>query len=96
MATFGEVITSTVPVGIVFYTEWHEQSIAGRDELNKLFDENGCDKVKKINIDVDKNEMLADALRIKGLPTVMVYKDGQMVFRMSGDIDKDKVRDAIF
>ena len=45
------------------------------------------DKARVIKIDVDKNQELADALRIKGLPTLMIYKEGQMVWRQSGELD---------
>jgi thioredoxin 1 len=36
---------------------------------------------------VDKNQELAEALRIKGLPTLMIYKSGQMIWRQSGELD---------
>jgi len=44
-----------------------------------------------IKIDVDKNQELADALRIKGLPTLMIYKQGQMVWRQSGELDANTI-----
>jgi thioredoxin 1 len=43
------------------------------------------DKAKVIKIDVDKPK--AEALRIKGLPTLMIYKAGQMIWRQSGELD---------
>jgi len=44
-------------------------------------------KGKVIKIDVDKNKELSSALRVKGLPTLMIYKKGEMVWRQSGEQD---------
>ena len=45
------------------------------------------DKGKVIKINVDKNSELAEALRVKLLPTLMIYKGGEMVWRQSGEQD---------
>ena len=45
------------------------------------------DKAKVVKIDVEKNAELAEALKIKGVPTLIIYKDGQMVWRQIGEVD---------
>ena len=45
------------------------------------------DKARVIKIDVDKNQELSEALRVKGLPTLMIYKKGEMKWRQSGEQD---------
>jgi thioredoxin 1 len=40
-----------------------------------------------IKIDVDKNQQLSEALRVKVLPTLMIYKFSEMVWRQSGEQD---------
>ena len=86
MSKFGELIDAQVPVLIDFFTEWHEQSIVMNETIRHVAAALG-DKAKVIKIDVDKNKELAEALRIKGLPTFMIYKDCQMVWRQSGEFD---------
>jgi thioredoxin 1 len=86
MSKFGELINAHVPVLIDFYTEWNESSVSMHPVISDVAAALG-DKAKVIKIDVDKNQELADALRIKGLPTLMIYKDGQMVWRQSGELD---------
>jgi len=86
MSKFGDIIGKEVPVLLDFYTEWNEPSVAMHPVLKDVAAAIG-DKGKVIKIDVDKNEELATALRVKGLPTLMIYKDGEMVWRQSGEQD---------
>ncbi|NMH27073.1 thioredoxin family protein [Flavobacterium silvaticum] len=90
MSKFGELINAPVPVLIDFYTEWNEQSVAMHPVIRDVAAALG-DKAKVIKIDVDKNQELADALRIKGLPTLMIYKSGQMIWRQSGELDANTI-----
>lgn len=86
MSKFGELIDVNIPVLLDFFTEWNEQSTAMHAVLKDVAAALG-DKAKVIKIDVDKNKDLADALRIKGLPTLIIYKDGEMKWRQSGEQD---------
>ena len=90
MSKFGELINAPVPVLIDFYTEWNDQSVAMHPVIRDVAAALG-DKAKVIKIDVDKNQELADALRIKGLPTLMIYKGGQMIWRQSGELDANTI-----
>ncbi|HEU4497165.1 MAG TPA: thioredoxin family protein [Flavobacterium sp.] len=90
MSKFGELINVPVPVLIDFYTDWNEQSVSMHPVIRDVAAALG-DKAKVIKIDVDKNQELADALRIKGLPTLMIYKGGQMIWRQSGEIDANTI-----
>ncbi len=85
MSKFGELIDSKVPVLLDFYAEWNDQSTAMHPVLKDVAAAIG-DKGKVIKIDVDKNKELSQALRIKGLPTLIIYKKGEMVWRQSGEL----------
>lgn len=87
MAKFGELISSEIPVLIDFYAEWEEEN--SEDLHNVLRDVAAAlgDRAKVIKIDIEKNETLANALRIKGNPTFIIYKDGEMKWRQSGNQD---------
>jgi thioredoxin 1 len=86
MSKFGELIDVSIPVLLDFYTDWSEPSTAMHPVLRDVAAAMG-DKAKVIKIDVDKNQELAEALRVKGLPTFMIYKNGEMVWRQSGEQD---------
>ena len=90
MSKFGELISAHVPVLIDFYTDWNEASQSMHPVIKDVAAALG-DKARVIKIDVDKNQELAEALRIKGLPTLMIYKDGQMKWRQSGELDANTI-----
>lgn len=87
MAKFGEIISSKIPVLIDFYTDWKD---VNSNNLHSVLRDVAAalgDKAKVIKIDVDKNEILANALRIKGNPTFIIYKEGEMKWRQTGEQD---------
>ncbi|MDX1364758.1 thioredoxin family protein [Arenibacter latericius] len=86
MSKFGELIDVSGPVLLEFYAEWNEQSILMQPVLRDVAAALG-NKGKVIKIDVDKNKELSQALRVNGLPTLMIYKKGEMVWRQSGEQD---------
>ena len=86
MSKFGELIETSVPVLLDFYADWDEACREMHPVLRDVASTLG-DKARVIKIDVEKNEELSKALRVKGLPTLMIYKQGEMKWRQSGEQD---------
>ncbi|MFZ0490213.1 MAG: thioredoxin family protein [Salegentibacter sp.] len=94
MSKFGELVDLDVPVLLDFYTEWNDVSKAMHPVLRNVAAALG-NKAKVIKIDVDKNAQLAEALRVKSLPTLMIYKKGEMKWRQSGEQDANTLIDLL-
>ena len=90
MSKFGELIDVEIPVLLDFFTEWNDQSTSMHAVLRDVAAALG-DKAKVIKIDVEKNEELAEALRVKTLPTLIIYKGGEMKWRQSGEQDANSL-----
>ena len=86
MSKFGELINDKLPLLLVFYNAEDQVSNSMNPILKDVAAAMG-DKGKVIKIDTEKNIKLSDALRVKVLPTLMIYKLGEMVWRQSGDQD---------
>ena len=88
--SFKDIINSDKPVLIDFFATWCGPCQMLGPVLKQVKDSLG-DRVSIIKVDVDKNQELAEALRIKGLPTLMIYKQGQMIWRQSGELDANTI-----
>ncbi len=79
MNKFEELVQANVPVLVDFFATWCGPCQA----LEELHAEMG-DRVKIIKIDIDKNEALAVAMKVRSVPTLMIYKDGEQKWRGVG------------
>ena len=75
MSKFGELINLEVPILLDFFGDLDETSKSMHPILRDVAAAVG-DKGKVIKINVDLNSELSEALRIKDLPTLMIYKGG--------------------
>tara|TARA_Y100000389_G_scaffold182957_1_gene200000 strand:- start:362 stop:664 length:303 start_codon:yes stop_codon:yes gene_type:complete len=84
VSKFGELIEDKVPLLLVFFQEDVEPSDEFHPALRDVAAAIG-DQGKVIKIETTKNTKLTEALRVKAIPTLMIYKGGEMVWRQSGE-----------
>ncbi len=94
MAKFSELISGAKPVLIDFSAEWCGPCKMMGPILKEVAGKLG-DTVRILKIDVDKNPDLAQQYRIVSVPTLMVFKNGEAVFRQSGVMQAPQILDML-
>lgn len=90
MASFSEIVKGDKPLLIDFFADWCGPCKMLSPIIQEVAKElNG--KVRVIKIDVDKNPALTDKFQIRGVPTMILFKDGKPIWRQSGVLQKEEI-----
>jgi len=88
---FGDIIKSETPTFVDFSAEWCGPCKMMAPVLEDLKSKLG-DQVKIIKIDVDKNPGLARAYQVQSVPTMMLFKNGNALWRQSGVMTSEQLK----
>jgi thioredoxin 1 len=94
MASFQEVINSGKPVLVDFSAQWCGPCKMMAPILKEAKDKLG-DKATIIKVDVDRNRQAAEHFQIQGVPTLILFKNGQVKWRQSGVVPANTLIDVI-
>jgi len=91
---FSSVIQSEIPVLVDFHAEWCGPCKVQSPILVELARE-FSGKIKVIKIDVDKNQGIAGRFQVRSVPTLALFKNGQLLWRQSGLMNKNQLLDIL-
>jgi thioredoxin 1 len=92
--SFEELIQSDRPVLIDFYADWCGPCKVLGPIIQEVKNDMG-EVVRIVKIDVDANQELAQKLQVMSIPTLMIYKNGEQKWRVSGVQTKQAIIDKI-
>ncbi len=83
MTNFNELIKGEVPVLVDFYADWCAPCRMMPPILKQVKEQLG-DKIRIIKIDTDKNPGISETYKIRSIPTMMLFKNGEKTWETSG------------
>jgi thioredoxin 1 len=88
---FDSIINDSRPVIVDFHALWCSPCKMQSPILKEVASELG-DRVRVIKIDVDQNTGIASRFNVQSVPTLIVFKNGKLVWRQSGVATKDQLK----
>lgn len=92
--TFREIINGDKPVFVDFYADWCGPCKMMAPVVEEFSKEMG-DRVRVLKVDVDRNPRAAQAYQIQGVPTMMLFRKGKVLWREAGVVPGHVLRQVV-
>lgn len=92
--TFTEIINDSKPVLVDFYANWCGPCKMMTPILQQLSSMMG-DQIKVLKVDVDKNQEAAMKYQVQSVPTMLLFRNGQILWKGSGVKQADQLKQII-
>lgn len=93
-ANFHSVINDPKPVVVDFHALWCGPCKVQSPILKEVASELG-DRVRVIKIDIDQNQAVASQYHIQSVPTLMIFKNGEIKYKQSGVHTKQQLMNVL-
>ena len=94
MNKFQDIIEGDTPVLVDFFAEWCGPCKMMKPVLEKLKKKMG-NKIIILKIDIDKNISLSSEYRIQSVPTLVLWKQGEIIWRQSGALSLNELEQIL-
>ncbi len=93
-ASFTELINGDLPVLVDFYAEWCGPCLQMMPTV-KAVAAALSGKAKVIKVDIDKNLPVAEKYKIMGVPTFILFHQGEIKWRQAGVLSKEQILSSV-
>jgi thioredoxin 1 len=94
MSEFNKAIQSSTPTLVDFYAKWCGPCKT-MEPVFEQFKQHAKNRIRVIKVDVDKNQAVAARFKIRSIPTMILFKNGEIIWKKSGALTLSQIKNEL-